>query len=53
MDLLNFEEQDNYEKELDRFERRNEIHAESDRRKKAINKWSTYKKLKFGRKPIG
>jgi hypothetical protein len=53
VDLLNFEEQESYEKELDRNKRREDIHNQVQERKKKFAAWNNYKIKKFGRKPIG
>ena len=53
MDLLNFEEHEKYMKELERYNKRESIHHESAVRNRKKNNWEKYKKLKYGRKPIG
>ena len=53
MELLNFEESEKYEKELAEYKRREERHNESMLRNAKKNQWEKYKKLKYGKKPIG
>ncbi len=53
MELLNFEEQEKYEKGLADYNRREERHKEAMLRNAKKNQWEKYKKLRYGKKPIG
>lgn len=53
MELLNFEEQERYEKELERYNLRESIHTEAKKRNAKKRQWDNYKKLKYGKRPIG
>jgi hypothetical protein len=53
MELLNFEQQEKYEKELADYNRKEERHNKALLRNAKKNQWEKYKKLRYGKKPIG
>ena len=53
MEFLNFEENEKYRAKLERWQRREEIHKEHDKRAKKKALWDNYKTRRLGRKPIG
>ena len=53
IELLNFEEHDEYMRKLERYNLRESIHNESMKRRKEKRAYEKFKIIKFGRKPIG
>lgn len=53
MELLDIEYDEKYKKELERYEKREQIHNEVMKRNKKKKQWNDYKIRMFGRKQIG